>query len=41
MEADLKDLVELSKEGDQEAIAQLYDRTKQEGLLPGQAAGEG
>ena len=27
MEADLKDLVELSKEGDQEAIAQLYDRT--------------
>ncbi len=27
MEADLKHLVELSKEGDQEAIAQLYDRT--------------
>ena len=27
MGTDLKDLVELSKEGDQQAIAQLYDRT--------------
>ena len=35
MGTDLKDLVELSKEGDQQAIAQLYDR------IPGQAAGEG